>query len=42
MKELGVHRLEWVPKKKQGLDAGPIFRRLGYREVEYVFAKLLD
>lgn len=43
MKELGVQRLEWVPKRKDGghVDSGPVFRRLGYREVEYVFAKLL-
>lgn len=41
MKELGVHRLEWVPKKGQHTDTGLLFRRLGYEEVEYVFAKLL-
>ena len=43
MRELGVHRIEWVPKRRGGqhVDSGPVFKRLGYVEVEYVFAKLL-
>ena len=43
MKELGVHRMEWVPKRKsdQHVDSGPVFKRLGYIETEYVFSKLL-
>lgn len=43
MRELGCHRMEWVPKRANGqhTDAGPIFKRLGYIEVEYSYAKLL-
>lgn len=43
MRELGCRRIEWVPKRKNGqhVDAGPIFKKLGYQEVEYVFAKVL-